>query len=70
MRFDDRQTRDQRKVNDKAAAISDIFSKFVSNSQAVYCPSGLVTIDEMLVPFRGRCPFRVYMPKKPKKYGL
>lgn len=54
----------------KDASISDIFSKFVSNSQAVYCPSGLVTIDEMLVPFRGRCPFRVYMPKKPKKYGL
>lgn len=70
MRFDDRQTRDQRKVNNKAAAISDIFSKFVSNSQAVYCPSGLDTIDEMLVPFRRCCPFRVYMPSKPKKYGL
>lgn len=70
LRFDDCQTQDQRKVNDKAVAISDILSKFVSNSQAVYCPSGLVTIDEMLVPFRGCCPFRVYMPRKPKKYGL
>jgi hypothetical protein len=29
-----------------------------------------VTIDEMLHPFRGRCPFKVYMPSKPAKYGL
>uniref|UniRef100_A0A1B6LUY7 PiggyBac transposable element-derived protein domain-containing protein n=1 Tax=Graphocephala atropunctata TaxID=36148 RepID=A0A1B6LUY7_9HEMI len=70
LRFDNAQTRDQRKMTDKAAAISEIFSKFISNSQIVYCPSALVTIDEMLVPFRGRCSFRVYMPKKPKKYGV
>ncbi|XP_046683636.1 uncharacterized protein LOC124369628 [Homalodisca vitripennis] len=24
----------------------------------------------MLVPFRGRCGFKVNMPKKPKKYGV
>lgn len=29
-----------------------------------------VTIDEMLVPFRGRCGFVQYMPQKPAKYGL
>lgn len=29
-----------------------------------------MTIDEQLVPFRGRCCFIQYMPKKPARYGL
>lgn len=70
LRFDDAQTREQRKQTDKAAPISEIFDKIIKNSQAVYRPSAYVTIDEMLVPFRGRCAFRMYMPKKPKKYGI
>lgn len=70
LRFDEAHTREARKMNNKAAAISDIFEKVISNSQAVYSPSAFVTIDEMLVPFRGRCGFKVYMPKKPKKYGI
>lgn len=28
------------------------------------------TIDEMLEPFRGRCPFRQFIKSKPAKYGL
>lgn len=70
LRFDCAQTRDERKRVNKAAAISEIFDKIISNSQKAYSPSEYVTIDEMLVPFRGRCPFRVFMPKKPKKYGM
>ena len=30
----------------------------------------LTCIDEMLVGFRGRCRFRMYLPNKPRKYGL
>lgn len=70
LRFDDAQTREERKTTDKAAAISEIFCKIISNSQAVYRPSAYTTIDEMLIPFRGRCSFKMYMPKKPKKYGI
>lgn len=70
LRFDDAQTRLQRKTTDKAAAVSQIFYKVINNSQKLYCMSEHVTIDEMLVPFRGRCGFRVYMPKKPHKYGI
>lgn len=62
LRFDDAQTREQRKQTDKAAPISEIFDKIIKNSQAVYRPSAYVTINEMLVPFRGRCAFRMYMP--------
>ena len=30
----------------------------------------VVTVDEQLIPFRGHCKFRVYLPSKPNKYGL
>ncbi|XP_014060865.1 piggyBac transposable element-derived protein 4 [Salmo salar] len=29
-----------------------------------------MTVDKQLVPFRGRCPFRQYIPSKPAKYGI
>lgn len=29
-----------------------------------------VTIDEQLLGFRGKCPFRQYIPSKPDKYGI
>ena len=35
-----------------------------------YVPGTNLTIDEQLVTFRGRCPFRQYMPSKPEKYGI
>lgn len=70
LRFDEMATRDTRRVRDKAAPISGLFLKLVANSQDQYCVSSYLTVDEMLVPFRGRCPFKVFMPKKPKKYGV
>ncbi len=36
----------------------------------VYLPSEHLTADEMMVPFPGHCPFKIYMPKKPTKYGI
>ncbi|KAK0148844.1 PiggyBac transposable element-derived protein 4 [Merluccius polli] len=35
-----------------------------------YGTSSDVTVDERLVPFRGRCPFKQYIPTKPGKYGI
>lgn len=70
LRFDDKNTRDQRKKTDNLAAIRDIFDNFVENIQKHYVPSENLTIDEMLLSFRGRCPFRVYIPNKPAKYGI
>ena len=29
-----------------------------------------LTVDEELVTFRGRCPFKQYIPSKPGRYGL
>lgn len=70
LRFDDILNRDERKVTDAVAAISDTLAKFNKNSQAAYTIGANATIDEMLVAFRGRCGFKMYMPSKPAKYGL
>ncbi len=62
-RFD---VRDQRNTNDKFAPLRDIFGKIVNNFHLSY----KVTVDEQLVNFRGRCPFKMYIPSKPGKYGI
>lgn len=70
LRFDDPKTREQRKQSDKLAHISWLFQKFIERCQLSYSVGQYVTIDEMLVGFRGRCSFRMYIPSKPRKYGI
>lgn len=70
LRFDDRNTREERKTVDRLAPVREIFQKFIQNCQKSYIPGENVTIDEMLPGFRGRCPFRQYIPSKPNKYGI
>ncbi|CAM4728931.1 unnamed protein product [Leuciscus chuanchicus] len=59
-----------RKKDDKLAPIRDIWEKWVQRLPLLYNPGPSVTVDECLVPFRGRCPFKQYMPSKPSKYGI
>lgn len=70
MRFDDLTTRDVRRENDKLAAMREIFEMFVRHCKENYTPGLHLTVDEQLIAFRGKCPFRVYMKSKPAKYGL
>lgn len=70
LRFDDKNDRQDRVKDDPGAAISNIFQTFIDNSQECYTVGEYVCIDEMLVGFRGRCRFRMYMPKKLARYGL
>lgn len=70
LRFDDQNTREQRKSLDRLCHVRDIFEIFVKNCQTNYSPGENVTIDEMLPSFKGKCPFRQYMPSKPNKYGI
>ena len=35
-----------------------------------YTSHECLTVDEQLVPIRGRCPFKHYLPSKPDKYGM
>ncbi|XP_038854958.1 uncharacterized protein LOC120052200 [Salvelinus namaycush] len=70
LRFDDRQSRPAKLATDKLAAIRDVWDLWQERLPALYNPGPEVTVDEQLVPFRGRCPFRQYIPSKPAKYGI
>ena len=68
-RFDDKATRLARWEADKLAPIREHFGMFVENGLKNYTSTECV-IDEMLIAFRGKCPFRQYIPNKPAKYGI
>ncbi|XP_053271933.1 piggyBac transposable element-derived protein 4-like [Pleuronectes platessa] len=70
IRFDDRATRPFRWRDDKLAAIRNVWDRWVERLPLMYNPGPEVTVDERLVPFRGRCPFKQYIPSKPGKYGI
>ena len=42
---------------DKLAEIRDVWDEWVKIVPVLYNPGPHVTVDEHLVPFRGRCPF-------------
>ncbi|KAG8238842.1 hypothetical protein J437_LFUL018605 [Ladona fulva] len=70
IRFDDKSTLDQRRANDKFAAIRDVWVWFVEDWKRLFEAFEDITIDEQLVAFRGRYPMRQYMKSKPAKYGI
>lgn len=70
LRFDGISSRQERFATDKLAPIRDFQSSFLANCKKTYNVSETVTIDKMLVAFRGPCNFIQYIPNKPAKYGL
>ena len=70
LRFDNKETRVVRKTIDKFAPIRELWDIFINNCKSYYTPFQFCTIDEQLVGFRGKCPFRIYMSSKPDKYGI
>lgn len=65
IRFDDRQERLELRSRDKLAPIRTVFDKWVHRLKALYSPGKNLTVDEQLLPYRGRCPFTQYIPSKP-----
>ncbi|GBP13516.1 hypothetical protein EVAR_6870_1 [Eumeta japonica] len=65
LRFDDKSTRDERKAQDKFAPIREWWEVFIQICRDSYKAGSYLTIDEQLLGFRGRCPFRMYIPSKP-----
>lgn len=61
VRFDNINDTAARKEFDKLASIREVFDLMVQNSQKYYSPSEYVTVDEQLLAFRGKCPFRQYI---------
>lgn len=70
LRFDDKTARKERTKTDAFAHIRQVWNAFITTCRTSYTPSSYLTIDEQLLGFRGRCPFRTYIPNKPSKYGI
>jgi hypothetical protein len=70
LRFDDAASRRQRRETDKLAPIRDVFDMWEKTLEDAFVPFENVTCDEQLLTFRGRCPFKQYIPSKPGKYGI
>ena len=67
LRFDNREIRAR---SDKLAPIRDVWERWVRLLPPMFKSGPEVTVDERLVPFQGKCPFRQYIPSKPGKYGI
>ena len=73
LRFDDIDTRDERKTPEnqgKLAPISKIFDLFLDACSVNFSPGRDLTVDESIVAFKGRCSFKIFMPSKPDRYGI
>ncbi|XP_049316958.1 piggyBac transposable element-derived protein 4-like [Bactrocera dorsalis] len=70
LRFDKRSDREARRQSDKLPDIRDVWDEWATLLPMYYNPNTNITIDEQLLSFRGRCPFRQHMPSKPNKYGI
>ena len=70
LRFDDKNTREQRMNTDRFAPVREIWDEFIENCKKYYSPSEWCTIDEQLLGFRGRCPFRIYTRNKADRNGI
>lgn len=70
LRFDDKNTRDQRLESDRLASIRHVWNMFLNNCKRKYTIGPNATVDEQLLGYRGRCKFIHYIPTKPDKYGI
>ncbi|CAH2093111.1 unnamed protein product [Euphydryas editha] len=70
LRFDDKSIRLTNRSLDVFSPIKKVWNLFITQCRINYTPGSYVTVDEQRLGFRGRCPFRMYIPNKPSKYGL
>lgn len=56
--------------HDAAHKIRPLLDHLNRKFKELYTPSEHLTLDEAIVPFRGRIRFKVYMKNKPNKYGI
>lgn len=67
LRFDDKLSRPRQ---DKLAAFRKVWDLWTHRLELLFNPGRDICVDEQLVPFRGRCKFKQYIPTKPARYGL
>ena len=69
LRFDDKDTRPERRITDKFAPLREVFEK-INETFPKYFRCGPHTTIQGNALFRGRCPFKVFIKEKPGKYGI
>ncbi|KAG7173034.1 PiggyBac transposable element-derived protein 4-like 16 [Homarus americanus] len=70
LRFDDTDTWEEQRQEDKFAVVREMWDTFIKKCTGNYTPHENITVDEQLLDFRVRCSFRQYIGNKPTKYGL
>jgi hypothetical protein len=70
LRFDNATERRKNRGEDKLQPIREIFDMWNENLRDAFVPGSCMMVDEQLLTFRGRCPFRQFIPSKPGKYGI
>lgn len=70
LHYDDFETREERRMLDKFCPIREVFDYWKDCFSKFVVPGENVTVDEQLVAFRGKCPFKQYMSSKPAVYGI
>ena len=70
LRFDDAKERRRNRYLDKLQPIKEVFETWESYLRDAYISGPCMKVDEQLLCFRGRCPFRQYIPSKPGKYVI
>lgn len=56
---------------DKLAKVRWLCESFASMSQSLYNNERVLTVDEIMIPYKGRfCNIRQYMKSKPVKFGV
>jgi len=70
LRFDSKDDRVERRQRDKLAPIRTICDIIQLKFRANFKAGASVCVDEQLLAFRGRVPFKIYIPSKPCKYGI
>ena len=55
---------------DKLAKLNPLLILLKVRFKSIYTPGFVITVDETMVPWRGRLSFRQYVPGKAHKYGV
>lgn len=50
--------------------IRKVFDSVVAKCKELYTPKQNISIDEMMISWKGRLSFKQYLPKKPTKWGI
>ena len=60
----------KRRVKEERRMSLHLYETYGVNLSREYVPGPTFTVDEQLMPWRGRCAFSQYLSSKPDKYGI